>query len=111
MDYMATKAKVFNVSNAEFQEYYNKNWDDCQSMWVSYKRDSYMHLANTTNKEKVTLSQSQKYTKMLKFCQKLAAIASQCGMPEFCGELSTVESIIESWDKNILFYIQKVRYV
>ena len=41
--------KVFNASNAEFQEYYNKNWDNCQSMWVSYKRGGYMHLANTTN--------------------------------------------------------------
>ena len=62
-------------------------------------------------KEKVTLSQSQKYTKMLKFCQKLAAIASQCGMPEFCEKFSTIESIIELWDKNIPFYIQKVRYI
>ena len=107
MDYMATKAKVFNVSNAEFQEYYNKNWDDCQSMWVSYKRDSYMHLANTTNKEKVTLSQSQKYTKMLKFCQKLAAIASQCGMPEFCEKLSTVDPLLNCGIKTYHFIFKR----
>ena len=48
-NYVATKTKVFDVSSADFQEYYNKNWEDYQSMWVSYKRDSYMHLANTTN--------------------------------------------------------------
>ena len=46
MDYVATKKKVFDASNTEFQEYYDKNWENCQSMWVSYKRDSYMHLAN-----------------------------------------------------------------
>jgi len=295
MDYVTTKTKVFNASNAEFQEYYDKNWEECQSMWVSYKRDSYMHLANTTNnrleshnqklkdltqrsstlcemfqnviqfahvnateysqaafteefttvskfnediesaeeirdkftryaadmlveqlklsktfeydikvgnssehvvlstigsyevdtesltctcsfkqtlglpcrhlffarsylqlttfeatmvadrwlksyqildesiaqngevfkigttngamkidklpfkpKQKVTLSQSQKYTKMLSACQQLAAIASHCGMSEFCDKLSTIETIIELWDKNVPFYIQKV---
>jgi len=50
-------------------------------------------------KEKVTLSQSQKYRKI---CEKLAAIASHCGMPEFREKLSTIETIIESWDKNVL---------
>jgi len=49
MDYVATKTKVFNASDAEFQEYYDKNWEECQSMWISYKRYSYMYLANTTN--------------------------------------------------------------
>ena len=61
-------------------------------------------------KQKATLSQSQKYTKMLKVCQKLAAIASQCGMPEFCEKTSTIESIIELWDENIPFCIQKVSF-
>lgn len=41
---MATEKKVFDASNTAFQEYYNKNWKDFQSMWVSYKRDSSMHI-------------------------------------------------------------------
>ena len=294
VDYTATKKKIFDASSEEFQEYFNKNWEDCQSMWVSYKRNSYLHLANTTNnrleshnqklkdltqrsstlcemfqnvihfshvnaseysqavfteefttvskfnedvdgveeirnsftryaadmlveqlklsktihydirvgrssehvvvsttgtydvdtenlactcsfkqtlglpcrhlffarsylhlttfestmvadrwlksyqmldkivpqdagptemttnqsvqidklplkpKEKVTLSQSQKYRKMLNTSEKLAAIASHCGMPEFREKLSTIETIIELWDKNVPFSIEKV---
>ena len=49
MDYVTTKKKVFDASNREFQEYFTNNWENCQSMWVSYKRNNYMHLANTTN--------------------------------------------------------------
>lgn len=59
-------------------------------------------------KEKVTLSQSQKYRKMLNTSEKLAAIASHCGMPEFCEKLSTIETIIKLWDKNVPFSIEKV---
>ena len=296
-DYAETKKKIFDASNEEFQQYYNNNWEDCQSMWVSYKRNGYMHLANTTNnrleshnqklkdltqrsstlcemfqnvihfsrvnaseysqavfteefttvskfnedvegaeeirnsftryaadmlieqlklsktvhydiqvggssehvvlsttgtydvdaeslsctcsfqqtlglpcrhlffvrsylqlttfectmvadrwlksyqmldeilpqnpesvdmatsqslqidkfplklKGKVTLSQSQKYRKMLNTSEKLAAIASQCGMPEFREKLSTIETIIELWDKNVPFSIRKVSTV
>lgn len=46
--YTAIKQKVFDASNKEFEEYFLKNWESCKCMWVSYKRDEYMHLANTT---------------------------------------------------------------
>jgi len=42
---------------------------------------------------------------MLNTSEKLAAIASHCGTPE---KLSTIETIIEFWDKNVPFSIEKV---
>jgi len=59
-------------------------------------------------KEKSYTLQSQKYRKMLNTSEKLAAIASHCGMPEFREKLSTIETIIELWDKNVPFSIEKV---
>ena len=29
IDYVVTKKKVFDASNTEFQEYYDKNWENC----------------------------------------------------------------------------------
>ena len=48
-EYTTIKQKVFDISNKQFEEYFLKNWESCKCMWVSYMRDEYMHLANTTN--------------------------------------------------------------
>ena len=48
-EYQRLKQQVFTETNKDFKEYFSKSWDDCQEMWVTYKRDSYSHLGNTTN--------------------------------------------------------------
>lgn len=35
-------------ANEDFNDYFEKNWQNCKAMWVSYLRDEYLHLANTT---------------------------------------------------------------
>ena len=57
---------------------------------------------------KGTLSQNQKYNKMLDTSKKLAVIASQCGMPEFREKFAQIERIVEFWNENVSFSIQKV---
>ena len=48
-DYNQLKTKGFKLANTQFIKYFEKNWHNCQSMWVTYLRDEYLHLANTTN--------------------------------------------------------------
>ena len=48
-EYQRLKQQVFTETNKDFKEYFIKSWDDCQEMWVTYKRDSYSHLGSTTN--------------------------------------------------------------
>ena len=48
-NYTQLRAEVFKLANKEFTDYFEKNWHSCQSMWVNYLRDEYLHLANTTN--------------------------------------------------------------
>ena len=37
------------LRNSTFDKYFEDNWDNCSSMWVSYKRDQCEHFGNTTN--------------------------------------------------------------
>ena len=48
-----------------------------------------------------TLSQGQKFKKMLSLCHKLAAVASQSGMPEFRKKYADVENILQCWEQNV----------
>ena len=59
---------------------------------------------------KGTLSQSQKYTKMINNCKRLATIASQCGMPEFREKYAQIETIFDFWSTNTPCHIQRVCY-
>ena len=48
-----------------------------------------------------TLAKNQKYRKMLFLSQRIAVVASECGMPEFRRMYSTVESLLNYWERNI----------
>ena len=39
---MITKIRS-KKSNKQFKEYFEANWDNCQEMWVTYKRDHHVH--------------------------------------------------------------------
>ena len=48
-DYKDTKEEIYFKTNEQFKKYFEANWDKCQEMWVTYKRDHHVHLGNTTN--------------------------------------------------------------
>ena len=48
-DHDDTKKEMYSKANAQFRQYFEANWDGCQEMWVTYKRDHHVHLGNTTN--------------------------------------------------------------
>lgn len=48
-EYDDTKREVYSITNESFWKYFESNWDVCQHMWVSFKRDFNLHLGNTTN--------------------------------------------------------------
>ena len=52
-----------------------------------------------------TLSKNQKYCKILSLSQKLAVLASNCGMPDFRQKYSDVENLISFWENNVSFAI------
>ena len=48
-DYEDTKQEIYLKTTEQFRRYFEANWDSCQEIWVSYKRDHHVHLGNTTN--------------------------------------------------------------
>ena len=48
-----------------------------------------------------TLSRNQKYKKVIGIRQKLAMVASECGMPEFRRKYSAIESLLLHWEKSV----------
>ena len=48
-EYQDLKRELLEEANDKFCEYILKNWNTCQSMWVSFQRDNFVHFANTTN--------------------------------------------------------------
>lgn len=48
-DYKDTKQEIYFKTNKQFKQYLEANWDNCQEMWVAYKRDHQVHLDNTIN--------------------------------------------------------------
>ena len=48
-EYIKLRQEVFDATNDEFKQYFLNNWDNCKNMWVTFKRDAYVHLGNTTN--------------------------------------------------------------
>lgn len=47
----------------------------------------------------VVLSQAQKYRKLLRTCQLLASVGSECGMTVFGTRLELLQKILEKWQK------------
>ena len=62
-----------------------------------------IHISTFTGKAlaTTTLSQGQKFKKMLSLCHKLATVASQSGMPEFRKKYDDVENILRCWEQNV----------
>ena len=58
---------------------------------------------NSVSLLKNTLTQTQKYRKMQTLCQKLAAMASLCGMAEFREKYAEVNLLINYWESNTQF--------
>ena len=52
-----------------------------------------------------TLARNQKYRKILSLTDKLAVMASQCGMPEFRQKYATIESLVHMWEENVPFMV------
>ena len=48
-----------------------------------------------------TLSRNQKYKKVIGIGQKLAMVASECGMPDFRRKYGTIESLLLHWENNV----------
>lgn len=47
-----------------------------------------------------TLARNQKYNKMLSLCQKLAVVASQCGMADFREKYANIEKLVKYWESS-----------
>ena len=47
-----------------------------------------------------TLARNQKYNKMLSLCQKLAVVASQCGMADFREKYVNIEKLFKYWESS-----------
>ena len=60
-----------------------------------------MSTLSTRNKLSGTLARNQKFRKMQSLGQKLATIASECGMPQFREKCAQVDKLIDLWEKNI----------
>ena len=48
-EYDQLKEELFEATNAKFKKYFLANWESYQEMWVTFKRDKYVHFGNTTN--------------------------------------------------------------
>ena len=48
-----------------------------------------------------TLSRNQKYKNIVGIGQKLAMVASECGMPEFRRKYNTLESLLLHWENSV----------
>ena len=48
---MITRIQSKKSTAEKFRQYFKVNWDGCQEMWVTYKRDHHVHLGNTTNNQ------------------------------------------------------------
>ena len=48
-----------------------------------------------------TLARNQKFRKMQSLCQKLAMIASECGMPQYREKYAQVRRLIDLWENDI----------
>ena len=51
-EYDELNNEIAGIANSQFLQYFTTNWEtskSCKSMWASYLRDQYLHLANTTN--------------------------------------------------------------
>jgi len=106
VEYTAIKQKVFDASNKEFEEYFLKNCESCKCMWVSYKRDEYMHLGNATNNRLESHNQKLKdlTLRSSSLCEMFQNIfnfmqisASEYSQATFIEEFTTVSTLGEEF--------------
>jgi len=66
VEYNDLKQELFDEVNDDFKAYFERNWEKCRSMWVTFERDQNMHFANTTNSR---LESHNQKLKDLTFCE------------------------------------------
>ena len=44
-EYVRLKSDIASLANDDFNEYFEKNWQNCKEMWVSYLRDQYLTMS------------------------------------------------------------------
>lgn len=49
IQYKDLKQQLLDKSNDDFKVYFERNWESCRSMWVTFEHDQHFHFANTTN--------------------------------------------------------------
>ena len=66
-------------------------------------QENQVHVSAFNSECKLTgmLARNQKFRKMQSLCQKLAVIASECGMPQYREKHSQVSRLIDLWEGNI----------
>ena len=91
---MKTKKQLYDASNEAFKKYFETNWKECRSMWVTFERDKHSHYGNTTNnrleshnqklKDLTTRSSSlsEMFQNLLLYSHTAAAEYSQCAFQE-----------------------------
>ena len=81
--------------------YSTNNHASCASGIVS--EQGHVHVSNLSTKSKLsgTLACNQKFQKMQTLCQKLATMASLCGMPQFREKYAQIETLVNLWEKNV----------
>ena len=99
--YSSLKEDLFQIACEDFKKHFLKNWDSCQSMWVSFKRDTFSHYGNTTNnrlesshsKLKHICHQSDKLSEMFQNLQlNITTCASEYSHAAFEEEFKLVST-------------------
>ena len=75
--------------------------DDAADSLVVQENQVRMSTLNSEAKLTGTLACNQKFRKMQSLCQKLAVIASECGMPKYREKYDQVSTLIDLWERNI----------
>lgn len=92
--YKSLKIELYNTANKAFRLYFERNWESCKSMWVTFERDQHTHFANTTNNRLESHNQklkdltsrssslSEMFENILLYCRTSAAEYSQQSFKE-----------------------------
>ena len=115
VQYKDLKQELFDEANDEFKVYFQRNWEVCKSMWVTFKRDQHLHFANTTNnrleshnqKLKDVTSRSSSLSDMF---QNVLLYARTCAA-EYCQQSFTEEFTAQSGGDTETPTAQEIRTV
>ena len=92
----------------QFQIHVGKSTDDlCNNSEQSMNEVQLTSISSASYLNR-TLARNQKYRKIRSLTDKLAVIASQCGMPQFRQKYSTIETLVHMWEDNISYALVPV---